>query len=40
MRARLIDFVATMDIVLFFAVPLTLMIGDFARAKARPRRRD
>jgi hypothetical protein len=37
---RLIDFVTAMGIVLFFAVPLTLMICDFAQANTRPRRRD
>lgn len=32
MPARLIDAVTTMDIVLFFAVPLILMICVFAQA--------
>ena len=40
MQATLIDFVATIDIVLFFAVPLILMICVFAQANTRPRRRD
>ena len=38
MPARLIDAVTTMDIVLFFAVPLILMICVFAQANMRPKR--
>lgn len=39
MPAKLIDFIAPLDVILFFGVPLVLMIGVFVQQCVKSRRR-